>query len=246
MRRGDAAAAERIATAVLRGPGSPDRNALWIRGNARDRLERYGEAVHDFERLAQLDPDSPTISVTLGSALFKAGDLQGSIAAFDSAVALDRSLEPSLWQRGIAHYYARRLDDCIRQFETHRTVNPQDVENSVWHFLCVAAKSGAGAARERLIPVQRDSRVPMAEIFDLFAGEGTASEVLRTANEASNGRSGQSARFYAHLYIGLYEEALGNAESSAEHIAKAVEVRMPPNYMWQVARVHELLRTRSE
>jgi hypothetical protein len=32
------------------------------------------------------------------------------------------------WQRGIALYYAGRYKDCRLQFESHRTVNPNDVE----------------------------------------------------------------------------------------------------------------------
>ena len=37
--------------------------------------------------------------------------------------------------------YAGRYQDCREQFESHRTVNPDDVENAAWHFLCVARAS---------------------------------------------------------------------------------------------------------
>ena len=57
---------------------------------------------------------------------------------------------PYLWQRGIALYYAGRYDDCRRQFESHRSVNPDDVENAAWHFLCVARAESPAKARAAL------------------------------------------------------------------------------------------------
>ena len=240
LRNGDAGSAERIATGILERPGPPDRTALWIRGNALERMGKYLMAVEDFANLAELEPSEPGILVALGGARFKAGDIDGSIDAYDSAAGLDESLEAHLWQRGISHYYAGRLDDCTAQFELHRTVNPQDVENSVWHFLCAAARDGLDSARRALIPVDRDGRVPMAEVLELFSGKGTADDVMRAAEDAG----GSSAMFYARLYLGLYWEAAGDAELSNRHFDQAVGFEAPRSYMWQVARVHRELRRR--
>lgn len=238
LRGGNAQAAVDTATRILTRPGPPDPTALWVRGNALEQLEDYALAARDFALLAQEETQEPRVFMALGSARFKAADMTASIKAFDAAAALDPSLEPQLWQRGIAHYYAGRIDDCIAQFELHRTVNAHDVENSVWHFLCVAERDGFPAARSKLIPVEGDSRVPMREVLALFAGEATPRDVLLAADAAG----GADAGFYAHLYLGLYFEAARDASSSAEHIAKAVATKMPRHYMWQVARVHEQLR----
>mgnify|MGYP000446850332 CR=1 FL=1 len=35
-------------------------------------------------------------------------------------------------------------------FELHRSVNPQDVENAAWHFLCAARVDGLEKARAQL------------------------------------------------------------------------------------------------
>ncbi len=40
--------------------------------------------------------------------------------------------EPELWQRGLALYYTERFADGQKQFELHKTVNPNDVENRAW------------------------------------------------------------------------------------------------------------------
>ena len=81
----------------------------------------------------------------------------------------------------------------------------------------------------------------MRQIHDLFAGKGSAEAVLEAAGEGTPG--GRVDRmFYAHLYLGLYEEALGNAEKCREHLLKSVRDFPTAHYMGDVARVHSKLR----
>lgn len=244
LRSGDPAEAERIATAALEKPGGSKRDALWLRSVARDRLERYQEAFDDLTLAASADAPGARTLVALGEAAFKAGDMRASIEAFDRAAGLDADLGPHLWQRGISLYYAGRYEDGARQFEVHRTVNPQDVENSVWHFLCVAEADGLPAARAGLIPVSEDARVPMAEVLALYGGTGSAERVLEAARRARESGRARSADLYAWLYLGLYHEALGEREAADQSISRAVADSQPSHYMWQVARVHQLLRGR--
>ena len=246
IRAGDAALAERLSTEYLNRPGDSRWNAFWIRANAREMLEDYAAAVEDYSQLVELAPSEPRALLALGGAAFKDGDMESSIQAFDAAAELDERLGPQLWQRGIAHYYAGRYDDGARQFEVHRTVNPQDVENSVWHFLCVAATKGFDAARAALIPIDRDARVPMMEVFALFGGKASPEDVLAAADHSSSDGRDTLAVFYAHLYLGLYFEAKGDVALSSDHISKAVADRRTLNYMWQVARVHQELRGRTD
>ena len=242
LRSGDATRAAEIATQWIERQADGEGHAHWIRGNAREELGDFGGAIDDYRFVTRVVPDDPGVFLALGSAGFKNADMDESISAFDSAARLDQRLEARLWQRGIAHYYARRFADGARQFEVHRTVNPEDVENSVWHFLCVAATDGVEAARSGLIPVSHDRRVPMMEILALFRGEGDPSGVLDAAQNASDNGRASPPMFYAHLYLGLYYEAIGELELSAKHIAEAVGFDLPHDYMWQVARIHRRLR----
>ena len=237
LRSGDPHSAVVIATGVLEGGGDQRAGALWIRALARERTGDLSGAAEDLATLARSLPENPRVLMALGGAKFKLGDPRGAIEAFDAAAAADPELDPHLWQRGIAHYYAGRFRDGARQFELHRSVNPQDVENSVWHFLCVAATEGLEVARAGLMPVRTDSRVPMAEVLRLFADEAGPDEVF----DAAEG-SGPGAVFYAHLYVGLYHESVGDEMLAGEHMARAVALRLERNYMWHVARVHETLR----
>lgn len=174
-----------------------------------------------------------------GSEAFKQGKIEESIKDFDKAIELEPRLAPHHWQRGISLYYAGKFDACRKQFEIHKTVNPEDVENAVWHYLCVARTKGADTARKGLIPIRSDERVPMMEVYAMYRGESTPEKVLAVANAGGpNDRELHVRLFYAHLYIGLFHEAAGQKALALEHIRKAVKDFPVGHYMWDVARVH--------
>jgi lipoprotein NlpI len=179
-----------------------------------------------------------------GREQFRLGRIEAAVADFDRYVELRPDLQSRQWERGIALYYARRFADGARQFALYQTYADNDVENSVWRFLCVAADEGVDAARRSLLPIQSDSRIPMMQIYDLYRGVATAEDVLG-AIESAPGTDAQRAarRFYADLYLGLYLEATGRAEQAAVHIRRAADPDLGKNphlnrYMWDVARIH--------
>lgn len=176
-----------------------------------------------------------------GVRLFFDGKPVESAKVFDRLVAAVPRAEPELWQRGLALYYADRFDDGRKQFERHKTVNPDDVENPAWHFLCVARLEGLEAARKKLLPVGRDPRVPMQEILDLYAGRCEPAAVLAAAEQGA-GPARRNQLCYAHLYLGLYHEAAGNADKARGHIEQAAGPFRMDHYMGRVAVLHARLR----
>lgn len=188
---------------------------------------------------AAAQPGAERVQMIMNRAVadFERGRIAESVAGFDQVAALAPHLAPHLWQRGIALYYAERYRDCQAQFESHRLVNPNDVENAAWHFLCVARAGSPEKARAALLPVGPDPRVPMRQIYEMFRGALTPASVLSAAGTEDR------ARFYAHLYVGLYFEAAGDGRRALEHIAMAADNRFAPaGYMHMVARVHLNLR----
>jgi lipoprotein NlpI len=174
---------------------------------------------------------------------FFAAKPKESLIAFDRVIALAPSTAPQLWQRGITLYYQGEFQAGRRQFELHQTVNPRDVENAVWHFLCVAKSEGLAAARLALIPIDGDVRVPMKEVFALFAGTGPEEAVLRAADApAASEAELRNHRCYAHLYLGLHHEALGHTGLAKSHLLKAARDHRMDHYMGRVAQVHVVLR----
>jgi lipoprotein NlpI len=183
--------------------------------------------------VAQKPEQPPQVVFERAVADFQAGRITEAAAGFDNLARLVPNAAPQLWQRGIALYYAGRYHDCREQFESHRTVNPNDVENAAWHYLCVARAESPAKARAALLPVGPDARAPMREIYDMFRGTMKPEEVLTAAGNQP------AAQFYAHLYLGLYFESHGDRQRTLEHltIAASDQYKMG-GYMHGVARVH--------
>ena len=179
-----------------------------------------------------------------GEAQFFEGQIEEAVRSWDLEIAASPFREPYHWQRGLAFYYAGEFERGVKQFELHQKVNRNDVENAAWHFLCVVRAGGGSVekGRKALIPIDGDSRVPMKEVHDLFAGKGTEQDVLNAASKDAVGPLLRNQLCYAHLYLGLYYEALGAIKKSREHIKKsAVDFQMD-HYMGKVAQLHHMLR----
>lgn len=218
-------------------PGNPE--GFYVRGRLHEASRHYEQAIADYSKVLEIDPTATGLYQRRGEARFKLGQIQQSIADFDKFIQLVPRQEPQHWQRGIAYYYAGRYEDGRKQFESHQTVNTNDVENAVWHFLCVAKLSGVEKARASLIRIKEDRRVPMMQIYALYAGQGTVDAVLEAARARNPSGTELGRRlFYAHLYLGLYYEASGDSKTAHGHITKAAEHHEPGNYMGDVARVH--------
>lgn len=191
---------------------------------------------------AQAQSPSPDTLLREGITAFYDAKPAESVAAFDKLIAIAPDAAPQLWQRGLSLYYTGDFAEGRKQFEIHQTVNPDDVENAAWHFICVAKKDGAEAARRVLIPISGDTRVPMKEVHDLFAGKGTEADVMKAAEAGPDGESKRNHLCYAHLYLGLYYEALGDTEKAKLHMLQsAVDYKMD-HYMGRCAQVHVKLR----
>src|SRR5437762_7871975 len=155
--------------------------AYYVRGRFYAEVRQPQKAVKDLNQALALDPAAALAYYQRGAENFKLGRIQESAADFDKFIDLSPAQAPKLWQRGISLYYAGRYEDGQRQFELHQTINSNDVENAVWHFQCVARRAGIDKARASLLKVEHDPRVPMPQIYALYAGNGSAEEVMTAA-----------------------------------------------------------------
>lgn len=191
---------------------------------------------------AQDSAKSPEQWMQEGVDAFFDARIDASAKAFDEVVKAVPQAKPQLWQRGLTLYYAKRFQDGREQFEVHQTANSNDVENAAWHFLCVARLEGVEAARKALIPIEGDSRVPMKQVHDLYAGKGSVEAVLSAAGEGDESPLRRNHLCYAHLYLGLYFEALGEEAKAKEHILKAATDYEMDHYMGKTAVTHAKVR----
>jgi len=243
---GNVDAAIALATKAIEAKPS-DVRAYLVRAQFYEHSRELPKALTDYDEALKLDPKLAQAWQLRGIVHFKLAHIDESIADFDRFIELMPDQAPYHWQRGISYYYAGRFEDGRRQFELHQKVNPNDVENAAWHFLCVARSAGVEKARSSLIPVKEDARVPMLQIHALFAGKAEPADVLRAAHAGGPTASELQRRlFYAHLYLGLYFETTGNQPLSYEHINKASHQYEADDYMSHVARVHLILREKSK
>ena len=113
------------------------------------------------------------------------------------------------------------------------------MENAAWHFLCVAKLSAIDKARQSLLEIGTDKRVPLMEVYALYAGKARPDDVLAAARAGKPGADELNERlFYGHLYLGLYADVAGDRKQAVEHLTKAAEDHKIDHYMWDVARIH--------
>ena len=175
---------------------------------------------------------------------FRLGNVDKSVADFDRFVGLKPTAAPRQWERGIALYYARQYKQGAQQFELYQTYHDNDVENSVWRYLCMVPTVGVQRAREAMLPIQNDRRPGMMQVYDLFRGKLKPPQMLsefQTGNPPPQQLAGRL--FYAHLYLGLYYESLGEKPQAEKYIRLAAAPQLAANpylnsYMWDVARIH--------
>jgi len=208
-----------------------------------------GDHAQAIARLTEAIQAEPTRAIALyerGREHFRAGQVTEAVADFDKYVELQPRAENRQWERGIAFYYAGEFAKGAKQFADYQKFHDQDVENSVWRYLCVARTDGVERARAGLLPITSDPRIPMMEIYGLYQGKLKPEDVLAAATAEPPNRELLNQRlFYANLYIGLWHEAAGQAEEAKRNILEAEKHKIG-HYMWDVAHVHaERLRAKA-
>ena len=231
-------------------------------GRAADQVSRSealqeivtADRAGDGDRLLKLadellarDADAAEAHYFRGRERFRRGQIAQSVADFDRYVELRPEREPPQWERGIALYYQADYARGAKQFELYQTFDNRDVENSVWRYLCLAKQDGVESARKTMLPIERDPRVPMMDIFRLYAGQAKPNDVLAAARAGEPSPEVLDGRlFYAHLYLALYHDAAGDRPLVRKYIDLAADERLRQHprinaYMWAVARVHQRL-----
>lgn len=237
-----AAAVELAGRAIEAAPESGP--AHLIRAVAYEGQREFAAAAADFDQVLKLQGESTQLLRRRGAAKFRAGDVAGALADWDREVKLDPQAMPDHWMRGIALYYEGRFAEGAEQFAAYQTVDGNDVENAVWCFLCLAREDGVDKAREAMLPIRLDRRVPMMEVYGLFRGEKTPDDVLRAAASEAAGDVLRQQKFFAHLYLALFAEAQRDADACLKHLQQATGDFSQTHYMGDVARVHLQQRTK--
>jgi lipoprotein NlpI len=196
------------------------------------------QAIKELDAAIASASSNAQLHIIRGSLKFRSGKIVDSIADFDKCIELDPQVKPFLWQRGISLYYADKFQEGLQQFAVHREVNPNDVENAFWHFLCNVKLNGLEAAKKDVLLAGYDNRIPLMQVQQLIQGKLSPDEVIAASEKGGAGPEGQKlSRFYGYLYIGLYFDALNDLEKAKQYLQLCVDQNVP-SYMFDVAKIH--------
>lgn len=200
--------------------------------------EKFDQAAKLASEAAKLASDEFMVQQLSAEILYRSGHSQKSLAPFDRAIELAPAQAPRNWQRGLALATCGKFEEGAKQFETHHRVNPDDVENSAWYFLCVAKSKGIEAARKALIPSRGDPREPMMSILRMLEGDLQPEAVMQAAiNNTPEGSRRMTAQLYADLYVGLYYDSLGDKANASKFLKRSMTYGNT-GYMADTARVY--------
>ena len=150
--------------------------------------------LNKFDTRLNRFPFEPRLYINRGMLYFKLGRLIDSLKDFNKAEELNPQLTPYLWQRGLTYYYLEKYAKAARQFELNLSIHSQDIERTLWFFLCIAQLEDISSARDCLLTVRNDIPSYMRQIYDVFAGK---QDVETLTN--SNGNCNRYYLFYIHF-----------------------------------------------
>ena len=85
---------------------------------------RYPEAIADAQQALGIDPKSASAWNNIGYSLYKTGDLNGALAAYDKALVLAPRQQPSLFWKARVLSELKRPQDAINTYTALLAVNP--------------------------------------------------------------------------------------------------------------------------
>jgi protein O-GlcNAc transferase len=102
--------------------------AHYNRGNVLLDLNRYGEALADYDRVLVLMPDNAPALYNRGCVLQQLKQHEEALASFDRVLALMPDNVAALHNRGAALHQLNRYEDALASYDQVLTLEPGDVE----------------------------------------------------------------------------------------------------------------------
>lgn len=194
-------------------------------------------AIKAVESSLAANPAAPRVIMMAADTYLRCGKPELALPLYDQYIEFFPESMPQLWQRGIALYFLGQHTKATEQFVEHRKVNPHDVENAAWHFVCLAKAESFEKANQSVLPAPNDPRIPMAQVQQMLKS-GDVTVVTKRMDQISKDEPEYaSAMFYGNFYLGLYADAKGDRATAIEKMALAAK-DAPHHYMGDVCRVY--------
>lgn len=203
----------------------------------------FREAIGKYTQALKESPKEVGLYSRRGDVHLFSGNFREAVKDFEKMIELDPSQDAPHWRLGIAYYYINNFKKGMDQFAKYHAYDNVDRENGVWKYFCQANLEGIPKAQGNMLPYTRFDRHPFPAVYDMLSGGKTTPEkILGDASASKESKAAKTRRlFFAHLYIGMHHEVLGEKEKALHHCRLATDNafgRASKTYMWQVARIH--------
>lgn len=137
---------EAIREATLAIELDPEPGAYLNRANAYLIRGRDAEALADFNRSIELEPDFAPTYYNRGSALMHLNRFDEAAADFTRAIELSPEFSTAYLQRGVTRFYQNRYDEAIRDFDRTIELEPRAADAYYNRAQCLYAQEHYEAA----------------------------------------------------------------------------------------------------
>ncbi|HKA17894.1 MAG TPA: tetratricopeptide repeat protein [Blastocatellia bacterium] len=203
-----------------------DAPTLEVTGRAYLKLRRYSDAVRLLETCSRLNPQNAEILMLLGEARDNAGDTEGALRDFRTALSVGGSSPPAElhFALGYVLWKLRKYDEAESAFRSEIAHNP-DHPRSIYYLGNIAVVRGDWKAA---LPLLERAAAAMPQSFDAHYDFGKAllrdGQVTQAASELQKAIAVNAKNSSAHYQLALAYRQMKREDEAQREFSLAREL----------------------
>ena len=151
---------------------------------------RIEEALYEFQRAVELDPNDPVARLNLAFTYDRQGQGEEAIAAYKQAIEMDPKNLLAYNKLGVLYNKLARYDEAIYEFENALSVNPADtptlknLDNAKKNKAIMEGRDNEIAELRREVDIQPDNPVALYKLGRIYAFYDRKDEALEWIGKA--------------------------------------------------------------
>ena len=198
--------------------------SLFYQGNAKFSSEKYEEAIEDYTKAIELNPQLAEAYYNRGLAKSRLGQNEEAIKNYDQAIELNPQLAEAYCNRGIAKNRLREYEEAIKDFNQAIELNPQDAKA---YYNRGISKYYLEEYEEAIKNYNKAIELNPQDV-EAYSNRGISKaslreyeEAIKDFNQAIELNPKNAKAYYAR---GLAKKELGDKTGAVEDLAKAKEL----------------------
>jgi len=188
-----------------------------------DRLERYQEAIEEFQKALKLDPDYLEVWNNLAVTFYNMGKLEDALKLLQKAIKLYPDSAEAHNNLGNLYAHAGKLDEAIKEFKEAIKINPgfARARNNLGNIYAEQKKSEEAIKEfKEAIRLDPNNALAHSNLGNIYAELGRYKEAVI---EFENALEVNPELTEAHHGLGLAYYELGNFNRAAHALINAVQ-----------------------